>query len=425
MRSRPPGAVTRPIVVPRTSLQCRQCQQAFAVHARGRVDFGDAGATQRRGGAGADREPLLTARARAARASACAARTAAGLVNTTLRRRQRCRAEHARVARHRRATAAATATAPSRARRARAAARRNARMRADGTQRDHVPSRQRRRRHRARHRAQLRRCKQPSQAPADRIPASLPTPITHRTADDALRHLDAHYQSMPPVAAMHMRIAGYDGAAPAPARAAGAARQRQGLRVRRQPGLADDAGLLGPGVAAPGGGRPGCRRVRRRQRGALPARRCSPTWRSMPQLAADAAWDVFVATLRERGRARATLAARCALPDGGVARNAAHVTSPSPSVRMQAADRPGPARRGTTPMPKMRCGTYLRGAGDAHVEDGPGDAADHAADRMRQPRAADDRSGTSAVRLFRGDPLGRFRRRLADGRSGIPQASIR
>ena len=30
--------------------------------------------------------------------------------------------------------------------------------------------------------------------------------------DRALRHLDAHYQAMPPVAAMQLRIAGYDGA---------------------------------------------------------------------------------------------------------------------------------------------------------------------------------------------------------------------
>jgi thioesterase domain-containing protein len=36
-------------------------------------------------------------------------------------------------------------------------------------------------------------------------------------------------------------------------------------------------------------------------------------------LAGDAGWDVFAATLRERGRARATLAASVALPDGGVA----------------------------------------------------------------------------------------------------------
>ena len=57
-------------------------------------------------------------------------------------------------------------------------------------------------------------------------------------------HLDAHYRGMPPVAAMEVAIAGYDGSA-APARAAGAQRQRQGLRVRRQPRLADDAGGVG------------------------------------------------------------------------------------------------------------------------------------------------------------------------------------
>jgi thioesterase domain-containing protein len=37
------------------------------------------------------------------------------------------------------------------------------------------------------------------------------------------------------------------------------------------------------------------------------------------ELAADAAWPSFIATLRERGRARIGLVARAMLPDGGVA----------------------------------------------------------------------------------------------------------
>src|SRR3546814_556252 len=55
-----------------------------------------------------------------------------------------------------------------------------------------------------------------------------------------------------------------------PRSAAGAARQRQGLRVRRQPGVAADPGVVGAGEPARAGGGAGCRRVRRRQRGALP-----------------------------------------------------------------------------------------------------------------------------------------------------------
>src|SRR3546814_8389339 len=47
-----------------------------------------------------------------------------------------------------------------------------------------------------------------------------------------------------------------------PRSAAGAARQRQGLRVRRQPGVAADPGVVGAGEPARAGGGAGCRRVR-------------------------------------------------------------------------------------------------------------------------------------------------------------------
>src|SRR5690606_28209925 len=59
--------------------------------------------------------------------------------------------------------------------------------------------------------------------------------------------------------------------APATERAAGDARQRQGLRVWRQHGVVADAGVLGAGVDAGRGGRDRCRDLCRRQPGALPA----------------------------------------------------------------------------------------------------------------------------------------------------------
>ncbi|MBC7991362.1 MAG: YiiD C-terminal domain-containing protein [Luteimonas sp.] len=136
--------------------------------------------------------------------------------------------------------------------------------------------------------------------------------------DDALRHLDAHYQAMPPVAAMRMRIAGYDG-----------------RQLRLHAPLAQHVNDKG---CAFGGSMISLMTLAswgvvwlHLQAAGLDAdvfvadsevRYLRPLFADLEvsaSLAGDAGWDVFVATLRERGRARATLAASVALPNGGVA----------------------------------------------------------------------------------------------------------
>ena len=218
-----PAAVTRPSVASAHILQSRQREQAVAVHARRRDDAGDAGAAQCRGGAGADREPLLPiARAqRAAGALRRAHRRGAGEHDRGCSRVPRA---GPRGSRRRRRAAIATATRPAPARRAsppRAAAARAARP---GAARARSIRAVRGRRNwerawtKAWHRCISMRCPGRTRRP---LPG------------DAAGRGDA---------AAHRRIRRR---LPAPAGAAGAPRQRQGLRVRRQPGVADDAGRHG------------------------------------------------------------------------------------------------------------------------------------------------------------------------------------
>lgn len=138
------------------------------------------------------------------------------------------------------------------------------------------------------------------------------------THDAALQRLHAHYQSMPPVAAMRVSIAGYDG-----------------RRLRLHAPLADhvnDKGcafggslasmmtLASWGVVSLGIEQAGLRAevfVADSQ-----IRYLAPLFADLDvhaELAADADWDSFLATLRERGRARTSLVARALLPEGGIA----------------------------------------------------------------------------------------------------------
>jgi len=136
--------------------------------------------------------------------------------------------------------------------------------------------------------------------------------------DEALQHLDAHYQAMPPVAAMQLRIAGYDG--------------RQ-LRLHaplaqhvNDKGCAFGGSMMSLMTLASWG----LVSLRLREAGLAAdvfvadseVRYLAPLFADLEvsaTLATDASWDVFLETLRERGRARATLAAVVALPGGGAA----------------------------------------------------------------------------------------------------------
>ena len=136
--------------------------------------------------------------------------------------------------------------------------------------------------------------------------------------EQSLRALDAHYQAMPPVAAMQLRIAGYDGEAltlEAPL----------ALHVNDK-GCAFGGSLVSLLTLASWG-----LVTLNVQQAGLDAdvfvadsevRYLAPLFadlRAQSRIAAGSAWDDFIATLRERGRARVTLDATVPLPDGGVA----------------------------------------------------------------------------------------------------------
>jgi thioesterase domain-containing protein len=134
--------------------------------------------------------------------------------------------------------------------------------------------------------------------------------------DAALRRLLAHYQAMPPVASMQLGIAGYDG-------------QRLHLHAPLAAHVNDKGcafggslasmmtlaswGLVSLGVEEAG----------------LHAevfvadsqiRYLAPLFADLDveaELAADTDWATFIATLRQRGRARASVVARARLPGGG------------------------------------------------------------------------------------------------------------
>jgi thioesterase domain-containing protein len=141
------------------------------------------------------------------------------------------------------------------------------------------------------------------------MPPEFPKP------DHALQQLDAHYQAMPPVAALRMSISGYDG-----------------TRLRLHAPLAANVNDKG---CAFGGSLASLMTLAswglvsmRVQAAGLAAdvfvadsqvRYLAPLFADIEaeaELAADASWDEFIATLRERGRARAQLVARVMLPKG-------------------------------------------------------------------------------------------------------------
>ncbi|HEY5781828.1 MAG TPA: YiiD C-terminal domain-containing protein [Lysobacter sp.] len=136
--------------------------------------------------------------------------------------------------------------------------------------------------------------------------------------EDALERLQHHYQSMPPVAAMQVEIAGYDG-------------HRLQLRAPLALHVNDKGcafggslasmmtlaswGLVSLHVEAAG-----------LQAEVFVAdsqiRYLAPLFGDLEvqaELAPESNWPGFIATLRERGRARTGVVARALLPDGGVA----------------------------------------------------------------------------------------------------------
>jgi thioesterase domain-containing protein len=134
----------------------------------------------------------------------------------------------------------------------------------------------------------------------------------------ALRHLDAHYQAMPPVAAMRTSIDGYDG-------------QRLRLHAPLSANVNDKGcafgGSLGSLMTLAAWGLVTLRvQAAGMQADVFVAdsriRYLAPLFADLTaeaELEPSASWDEFLATLRERGRARTELVARVPLPDGGVA----------------------------------------------------------------------------------------------------------
>lgn len=136
--------------------------------------------------------------------------------------------------------------------------------------------------------------------------------------DEALRQLDGHYQAMPPVAAMQLSIAGYDGT-------------RLCLRAPLAVNVNDKGCAFGGSLASLMTLAAWGLVSLRLQAAGLSAevfvadsqvRYLAPLFADLQaeaELAADASWDDFTTLLGTRGRARAQLVARVPLPDGGVA----------------------------------------------------------------------------------------------------------
>lgn len=134
----------------------------------------------------------------------------------------------------------------------------------------------------------------------------------------ALQRLDHHYQSMPPVAAMQLSIGGYDG-------------QRLQLHAPLAVHVNDKGCAFGGSLASmmtlaswglvslhlEAAGIAADVFVADSQ-----VRYLAPLFADLDvyaELAPESDWGGFIATLQQRGRARAGLVARARLPDGGVA----------------------------------------------------------------------------------------------------------
>ena len=136
--------------------------------------------------------------------------------------------------------------------------------------------------------------------------------------DAALRHLDAHYQAMPPVAAMRLSIAGFDG-------------ERLRLRAPLAAHVNDKGcafgGSLGSLMTLAAWGLVSLQVQAAGMRADVfvadsRIRYLAPLFADLDaeaELDPAASWPDFLAMLRERGRARVELVARVPLPDGGVA----------------------------------------------------------------------------------------------------------
>ena len=134
--------------------------------------------------------------------------------------------------------------------------------------------------------------------------------------DDALQRLLAHYRAMPPVATMQLGIAGYDG-------------QRLQLHAPLAVHVNDKGCAFGGSLASmmtlASWGLVSLRVEAAGLRAEVfvadsQIRYLAPLFADLDveaELAEDSDWDTFIATLRQRGRARASVVARARLPGGG------------------------------------------------------------------------------------------------------------
>ena len=147
--------------------------------------------------------------------------------------------------------------------------------------------------------------------------ASLSPPVHPRVDHDhALQRLLAHYRAMPPVATMQLGIAGYDG-------------QRLQLHAPLAVHVNDKgcafSGSLASMMTLASWGLVSLRVEAAGLRAEVfvadsQVRYLAPLFADLDveaELAEDSDWDTFIATLRQRGRARASVVARARLPGGG------------------------------------------------------------------------------------------------------------
>jgi thioesterase domain-containing protein len=136
--------------------------------------------------------------------------------------------------------------------------------------------------------------------------------------EEALQRLRHHYQSMPPVAAMQISVADYDG-------------RRLRLHAPLSQHVNDKGCAFGGSLASMMTLASWGLVSLGLERAGIDAdvyvadsqiRYLAPLFADIDvdaELAADADWNTFLSTLRERGRARTGLVARVRLPGGGVA----------------------------------------------------------------------------------------------------------